>query len=180
VNDYDAARFDDAPLGERIAPDTIRFERVLLAPIERVWNALTTPAGLAAWLGAATVDLREGGSFLLDFGGSEMRGRILAYDPPTRLVLFWQEFDDDGAVAEFGVPADFHSELSFELTGLAKGTKLTLVHRLIAGDDVMASFFGGWHAHLEALRAALGDAAGCDRAALYDRVKPRYDALVRA
>ncbi len=180
MNDLKSVIPDDAPLGERIAANTIRFERVLPAPIEHVWNALTTPAGLAPWLGAATVDLREGGQFRLDFGESEMRGRILTLEPPTRLVLFWQEFDADRAIAEYGVTPDFHSELSFDLSALSIGTKLTLIHRLIAGDEVMASFLGGWHAHLEALRAALGEMAGPDRTALYELMKPRYDALLGA
>jgi len=187
VNDTEAVETDDAPLGKRIAANAIRFERVLPAPIERVWNALTTPAGLAPWLGAATVDLRAGGHFRLDFGESEMRGRILQLEPPNRLVLFWQECDTGGAIAEYGVTPDFHSELSFELVALTEetdaadatgGTKLILVHRLIAGGDVMASFLGGWHAHLEALLAALGDSAVPDRTALYELVKPRYDALL--
>ncbi len=180
MNELDAVSSDDAPLGERIAGNAIRFERTLPAPIERVWEALTTPAGLAPWLGEAAIDLRAGGHFRLDFGESEMRGRILTLEPPTRLVLFWQEFDVAGPIAEHGVTPDFHSELSFELRALANGTKLTLVHRLIAGGDVMASFLGGWHAHLAALRATLGKSPSPDRGALYELIKPRYDALFSA
>jgi uncharacterized protein YndB with AHSA1/START domain len=161
VNWGEAANAESAPLGERIAENAIRFERVLRAPMERVWHALTTPEGLAPWLGAATVDLRAGGAFVLDFGESEMRGRILTLEPPTRLVLSWQEWAD-GEVAEYGITPDFHSELSFELEPLPHGTRLTLLHRLIETDEIMASFLGGWHAHLEALHAALAQTLSPD------------------
>jgi uncharacterized protein YndB with AHSA1/START domain len=178
VNFGETANVESVPLGERIAEDAIRFERVLRAPIERVWRALTTPEGLAPWLGAATLELRTGGSFTLQLGQSEMRGRILRLEPPARLVLFWQEIQD-GAVAQYGVTPDFHSELSFELEPLPAGTKLTLIHRLIEKGDVMASFLGGWHAHLDALSATLEGGSSPDITVLYEQVKPSYEALVR-
>jgi len=43
----------EQPMAERIGPRTLRFERRLAHPPERVWRALTDPAELAIWLVAA-------------------------------------------------------------------------------------------------------------------------------
>ena len=39
----------------------IRFERHLAHPVDRVWEALTTPAEMVRWWGEGSVDLVEGG-----------------------------------------------------------------------------------------------------------------------
>ncbi|HUK06032.1 MAG TPA: SRPBCC domain-containing protein, partial [Burkholderiales bacterium] len=44
-----------------IQPSTIRFERLLPGPIERVWEYLTVSEKRAAWLAAGEFDLRVGG-----------------------------------------------------------------------------------------------------------------------
>ncbi len=43
----------------------LRFRRKIAHPPERVWAALTEPAELIGWWGAAEVDLAEGGRFVL-------------------------------------------------------------------------------------------------------------------
>lgn len=75
------------------AEGAIRFERLLAHPVERVWEALTTAEGLAAWwlpFGATIdIDLVVGGvlSFSApEFGDEPMTCEILALDPPKRLV----------------------------------------------------------------------------------------------
>src|SRR5919197_1352892 len=57
---------------ERRTPIKITVETTVAAPIEQVWRAYTTPADIKQWNApstdwhttAASVDLREGGSFL--------------------------------------------------------------------------------------------------------------------
>src|SRR4051794_36404325 len=51
----------DGTLQRRDGEHVLRFERRLSHPIDRVWAALTQPAGLVGWLAEADVDLREGG-----------------------------------------------------------------------------------------------------------------------
>jgi uncharacterized protein YndB with AHSA1/START domain len=43
--------------GTIIAPNTIRFERLLPGPIERVWAYLTDPEKRAKWLASGPMDL---------------------------------------------------------------------------------------------------------------------------
>jgi len=72
---------------------TITFERLLDHPVERVWEALTTPDGLSAWWlpfpADITLDLVVGGliSFAApELGDAAMTCEILELDPPYRLV----------------------------------------------------------------------------------------------
>src|SRR5690606_7556689 len=47
--------------GEIMDAHTVRFERVLPGPIERVWACLTEPEKRRTWLAGGTMELREGG-----------------------------------------------------------------------------------------------------------------------
>jgi uncharacterized protein YndB with AHSA1/START domain/ketosteroid isomerase-like protein len=71
----------------------IRFERVLTHPVERVWEAITTPEGLAGWWlpfsATIEIDLVEGGEIAFsaaELGETPMTCDILELDPPYRLV----------------------------------------------------------------------------------------------
>ena len=75
------------------AEGTIRFERLLGHPVDRVWEAITTSDGLAAWWlpfpAEIDIDLAVGGliSFASsEFGDEPMTCEILELDPPKRLV----------------------------------------------------------------------------------------------
>ena len=75
------------------AEGSIRFERVLAHPVERVWEAITTAEGLSAWWlpfpAAIDIDLVVGGVMTFsapEFGAEPMTCEILVLDPPKRLV----------------------------------------------------------------------------------------------
>jgi uncharacterized protein YndB with AHSA1/START domain len=56
---------------------SVRFERLLPGPIERVWDYLTKPEYMKTWLAVAKVDLRVGGTVELTFAttkGGRLRG----------------------------------------------------------------------------------------------------------
>ena len=52
---------DTADRGTITEAGTIRFERLLPGPIERVWAYLTESDKRAKWLAAGDMDLRPGG-----------------------------------------------------------------------------------------------------------------------
>jgi uncharacterized protein YndB with AHSA1/START domain len=165
----------ESELGRRIADDAIQFERTIRVPVERVWSALTTQAGLSQWVGPAKVELRVGGAFTLALAEDvEMRGHILELDAPHRIAIYWREISE-GVPSEYGTTPDFHSELIFTLAPIPEGTKLTLTHRLIRGGETMTGFAGGWHAYLHRLDAALRGEPAADAMAIYARTKPVYD-----
>jgi uncharacterized protein YndB with AHSA1/START domain len=134
------------------APDTVRLERVLPGPIERVWAYLTEPDKRAKWLAGGSMELKVGGAVELRFKhadlsaekavperyrekmekGHSMRGRVTRCEPPRVLAYTW---GDDG------------SEVMFELSPSGDGTRLVLTHRGLDRKG-MLSVSGGWHTHL--------------------------------
>ncbi len=148
-----------------IAPTTVRIERSMPGPIERLWDYLTDSEKRGHWLAAGDMELREGGRVDLVFrnseltgnddpapakyaqyaGESRMRGRITACDAPRLLAYTWGEDDGD------------YSEVRFELSPQGDRVHLVVTHSRLSTRDAMLSVAGGWHAHLDILAARLED-----------------------
>jgi uncharacterized protein YndB with AHSA1/START domain len=146
--------------GTLVDPQTVRFERLLPGPIERVWEYLTDSEKRGTWLGAGAMDLRVGGKLVIVFDNNNVGPRpsepperykqyagvfesnhiVTAYDPPHRLAFTW---DDDMNPAG--------SEVVFELKEEGKNVRLVLTHRRIADGNAAVNFSGGWHTHLAML-----------------------------
>lgn len=145
---------------ERVAPDTIRMERLLHASVETVWRWLTEPELRRLWFAGGSIDGRVDGEIDLVFGHDELsddevpypakyaefkgtarRERIVMYDPPHRFAMSWAEGREGTAM--------------FELFEDGDCTRLVLTHSGISGPAPMANFGGGWHAHLTVLEARL-------------------------
>jgi uncharacterized protein YndB with AHSA1/START domain len=65
---------------------TLRYERRLAHLREVVWNAITNPKELAAWMKTkALIDGRNGGTidFVNTVSGFHTTGRVLVWDPPS-------------------------------------------------------------------------------------------------
>jgi len=123
------------------AAGSIRFERLLDHPVERVWEAVTTPDGLAGWwlpiAATISVDLEEGG--LISFSAPElgeepMTCEVLEVEPPYRLVH--SHFDRS-------------ITLTWELVEVGEGCRLRLTQRT---PDIAAALAEG---HIVGLHPAL-------------------------
>ena len=128
----------------------LRFERLIARPAAVVWEALTTPEGLARWMQSdAQVEPRQGGRFHLAFHGGEhvMDGEVTCWAPPSVLEYTWPEAQAGG-----------DSLVRFELSPKGAGCRLVLIHTLKAGGD-LADFASGWHWHLDALDGAVDGVA---------------------
>jgi len=91
----------------------IRKKIVLNAPIEKVWKAVSTSEGIAAWWMPNTFTPEVGHEFLLhtgQFGDSPCK--VTEIDPPNRVGFNWGK--------------DWH--LEFELKQLGEKTEFTLIH----------------------------------------------------
>lgn len=141
--------------GTITAPGTIRFERRLPGPIERVWAYLTESDKRGTWLATGAVEPRAGGQVELRFlhsdlsplpdeipakyksleKGANSTARVTRWEPPRLLSHSWP-----------GPPGE-ESEVTFELTPQGEDVLLVLTHRRI-GAEKMASAAGGWHTHL--------------------------------
>ena len=119
---------------------TVRVERYYPHPIERVWEAVTTPEHLGQWFPSPVeVDLRPGG---------EMRFGAFAGDPPPPARSRWSS-------PPRRLPFRWGSDrLTFELTPTRDGTTFALTH---AFDDRCGapSFATGWEICLGGLRSVL-------------------------
>lgn len=103
-------------------PDRIeRTVQIAHAP-EKVWAALTTPAGLGTWFGQhATIDLRPGGAGELKWdSGFTQRLRIERVEEPKVFGFTWQIY---------GLPEDDprRTYVEFTLAPEGTGTLLTVV-----------------------------------------------------
>ena len=138
-------------------PGTVKFERLLPGPIERVWNYLTKSELKAKWLSAGDVEPRMGGKVEFRFkhsnlsenddpipekykhmeDGTYFEGRVTKWDPPRLLSYTWGEETGE------------ESEVTFELEQQGDKVLLTLTHRYLGDDpDILISVSAGWHTHL--------------------------------
>ena len=145
--------------GRMPASDTVRLERLLPGPAERLWSYLTESEKRGRWLAQGEMGEAVGGRVELVFmnsqltegddppppkyaeyaGESRMKGRITAWDPPRVLAYTW------------GEPSGETSEVTFELAPRAGNVLLVVTHRRLATREGMVSVAAGWHAHLAIL-----------------------------
>lgn len=121
----------------------LRIRRLLPAPPDRVWRALTDPAALAEWFWphatygtVAETDPRPGGRYRIEApkAGIEAVGEYVAVDPPHRLVMTWRWADE---------PTE--TLVTIELVAATGGTELTLVHERFDSDEARDDNAQGWN-----------------------------------
>lgn len=142
--------------GALIEPATLKIQRLLPGPIERVWDYLTQTELRRRWLASGDMPARPGETFELVWRNDEltdppgvrpegfshehrMESRVLAMEPPRRLVITW------------GV----QSEVEFGLEIHRAEVLLTIIHRRLPDRDALLNVSSGWHAHLDVLVADL-------------------------
>ena len=150
--------------GERIDNTTVRFERLLPGPIERVWEYLTEGDKRAKWLCGGGTELRVGGRVDMQFHNASLStrpdieppekyrdlperptfsGTVTRCEPPRLLAHTW-DFENDP------------SEVCYELEEVGDRVRLVLTHRKLASFEELISASGGWHTHLDILEDVLG------------------------
>jgi uncharacterized protein YndB with AHSA1/START domain len=145
----------------------LRFERRFRHPVERVWQALTTPEQISQWLEAQEVDLElvEGGRFVTRTTG-----------PPELVEAIIREAGEAALqsndtvlrveaphVLEHTFGSDPNSIVRWELQSDGDGCLLRLMHTEPADfqDENAPRDLAGWHMLLEQLEKLLdGTPAG--------------------
>jgi uncharacterized protein YndB with AHSA1/START domain len=123
-----------------------------------VFDALTTPDGIAQWWGPdagpvllAETDVRIGGRFrvrfrMLDGTEHESGGEYLEIVEPKRLVMSWQ-WTSGGEPEE----ADEVSRIEIDLKRIDTGTEITFTHARLRTQASRASHEHGWTGALDKL-----------------------------
>ncbi|MBO0131042.1 SRPBCC family protein [Agrobacterium burrii] len=142
--------------GRLVEPATLKIERLLPGPIERVWAFLTQSDLRRRWLASGEMKLAPDAPFELVWRNDElsdppgrrpegfseeekMASRIITVVPPHRLVFSWGE----------------GGEVSIELQSLGRDVLLTLIHRRLSDRKSKLDVSSGWHAHLDILADCL-------------------------
>jgi uncharacterized protein YndB with AHSA1/START domain len=111
----------------------IRLRRTYEAPIDDVWDALTTPERISRWFLPISGDYRVGGRYQLEGNAG---GEILTCDRPNKFRVTWVY----GDVTD---PASV-SELEVRLAPASEGsTTLELEHTAVVPDEVWAEYGPG-------------------------------------
>lgn len=157
-------------------PATLKIQRLLPGPAERVWAYLTESDLRRQWLASGQMDMEAGAPFELVWRNDEltdppgprpagfseenrMQSRIVEVDPPRKLVFTW------GA----------NGEVSFELERQDDAVLLTVIHRRLSDRANTLMVGAGWHMHLDVLAARM---AGREPEPFWDgwsRLRQEYD-----
>jgi len=144
---------------EKIAPDAIRLERMLDAPVETVWCYLTDAGLRSKWFMGGT-DAAPDGEFELlndhdnlsdddvpypenyaEFKGKSWHEKVIRFEPPRLLETTFQ-----GAK---------NGQVTFELFPEGGRTRIVLTHRGIVSGTGAQDFGSGWNSHLTVLEERL-------------------------
>ena len=163
-------------------PDTLRIQRLLPGPIERVFSYLTDGDLRRQWLSGGVMEKKVGAPFTLTWRNDDlsdvpskrpegfgeehsMESRVIELDEPRKLAFTWGE----------------QGKVTFELESKGDEVLLTLVHeRLPAERSTRLNICAGWHSHLDVLAAR---AAGAKVGPFWEdwtRLKQEYDGRVPA
>lgn len=126
----------------------LQLTSVLVARRERIFQALTTPAALAAWWGPEgfttpeiDLDLRLGGRYRLTMQPPEgdafhLAGEFLQIDAPSRLVYSFRWEDPD--------PDDRTTTVTLLLRDLGQATEVSLTQGEFATEARLELHRNGW------------------------------------
>ena len=147
--------------GTRVDAHTVRFERLLPGPVERIWAYLTDGQMRGEWFAAGAIPAKVGETFELRFKHSDLSpGKA---PPPDQ----FKEMDQNGfrshekllalepmrrLVHTFGEEHPPASEVEFLLTPEGDKVRLTLTHRKVPDRAYAVNVSGGWHSHLAILQ----------------------------
>jgi uncharacterized protein YndB with AHSA1/START domain len=142
------------PYGALIEPATLKIQRLLPGPIERIWAYLIDSELRRNWLAAGAMDMKIGAPFELVWRNDElndppsarpadfpeehrMQSRITELDPPRKLSIAWKNSGD----------------VTFQLEPKGEDVLLTLIHRRLPDRSTLLKVSAGWHMHLDILVA---------------------------
>jgi uncharacterized protein YndB with AHSA1/START domain len=162
-------------------PATLKIQRLLPGPIERIWAYLTESDLRRQWLATGQMEMKVGAPVELVWRNNEltnppgqrppgssgerrMQSRITELDPPRKLAIAWEGSGD----------------VSFELEPKGNEVLLTVIHRRLPDRATRLGVGAGWHMHLDILVARV---TGKEPEPFWDglsRLRKEYDQRIPA
>ncbi|MET0291139.1 MAG: SRPBCC family protein [Steroidobacteraceae bacterium] len=138
--------------GSLIEPATLKIQRLLPGPIDRVWAYLTQSDLRKQWLAAGEMSLKVGEPVEFVWRNDELS------DPPgERPAGFPAEHRLKSELTEVEAPYRLAftwgstGGVTFELEAHGKDVLLTVIHRRLPDRGLKLNVSAGWHAHLDTL-----------------------------
>jgi uncharacterized protein YndB with AHSA1/START domain len=162
--------------GVLIEPATVRIQRMLPGPIERVWSYLTESELRGKWLATGDMELAPGAAFELVWRNDRLTGD--AADRPEGMP---DEHRMESRITQLEAPRLLAFEwgktggVSFELETRGTEVLLTVVHRRLPDRSTLLNVSAGWHAHLDLLAAKMADRKLSSFWLAWTRLKAEYD-----
>jgi uncharacterized protein YndB with AHSA1/START domain len=170
-------RFNDTH-GTLADGSTLRMQRRLPGPIERVWSYLVDSDLRRQWLASGTMSLQPGASFELVWRNDELSNsaderpdgfpaesratcQFIAVEAPRLMRYTWP-----------GV-----GEVSFELETIGDDVMLTVTHRHLSGERLVLNVCAGWHAHVALLVAHIEGTSPPSLWSTWKRLRKEYEEL---
>lgn len=167
---------DGSEYGTLSGGATLRIERLLPGPIERIWAFLTEGDLRRKWLAAGRMTLEAGAPFEFVWRNDElsdlpagrpegfaqeqrMKSAIVEVDPPTKLVFTWEG----------------RGNVSITLMQQGDNVLLTLLHSRLPDRSVTLKVAAGWHAHIDTLEAQISGQAPAAFWPAWQRLRDEYD-----
>jgi uncharacterized protein YndB with AHSA1/START domain len=154
----------------------VRIEDRYDTDIDDLWSAITDPARLARWHGQVEGDLRPGGEFRMYVAANDIEstGRVVACEPPRRLLVTNRETDESYRKGQ-GVPP-FEARIEATLTADGEQTILVIEIQGMPLDKI--AFYGaGWQIHAESLAGHIAGREQGESEARWNELVPAYQAL---
>ena len=160
-----------------VEPGTVKLERLLPGPIERVWAYITESDKRAKWLAAGEFDLRLGGRIELHFDndklspdGSRREGTSSKANPMTGVIT---RLEPPRLLAHTWMWPSGNTECTYELAERGNQVLLTIVHRNL-GKDFVLPVMGGWDTHTGILEDVLKGVPPRPFWSTHDRLTQEY------
>ena len=144
---------------ERIAPDTIRLERMLDAPVDTVWRYLVEGELRSQWFAGGN-DASDGGDFELVFDHDNLSADDVPY--PSDYAKYKGAVNHEkvmrfepNRVLAYTFGEGRNGIATFELSPDGDRTRLVLTHSGIQSPTGAQDFGSGWNSHLTVLQEKL-------------------------
>jgi uncharacterized protein YndB with AHSA1/START domain len=138
----------------KFKPRTVYATYIAATP-EKVWQALTLSEFTRKyfWERDVEVEPKRGGAFLLRLpdGRINVRGKVVEYDPPRKLVVTWHvEWPEDFAKLP-------ECLVSYEIAQAGQAVRLTMTesHSWDVPEAILSGGRNGWPAVLSGLKSLL-------------------------